>query len=109
MLLTDRPLEASGVLQQEVSGMVVLLHPASGRYFSLERVSQRIWELCDGHRTVADLVVAVHAEYDAPAAEIEADVLATVCIQYMSGLGTFSTIAPVMRGMGAGISHSRLI
>jgi len=75
MLLTDRPFPGAGVLQQEVSGTMVLLHPHSGRYFSLEEVSLRIWELCDGSRTVAEVVAVVQTEYDAPAEEVEEDVV----------------------------------
>jgi len=75
MLLTDQPRPGAGVLHQEVSGTVVLLHPHSGRYFSLEEVSMRVWELCDGSRTVAEIVATVHAEYDAPVEEVEEDVV----------------------------------
>jgi coenzyme PQQ biosynthesis protein PqqD len=72
---STRPLRAPEILMQEVSGETVLLKPSSGEYYSLEEVAGEVWKRCDGTATVAELIAAVSSEYDAPAEEVEADVL----------------------------------
>ena len=68
-----RPLRNARVLTQRAGDMVVLLDPDSGEYFSLDDVGGRMWELCDGTRTVAEIVLAISAEYDTDAADVEGD------------------------------------
>ncbi len=63
------------ILTQHAGETVVLLDPNSGEYFALDEVGARIWELCDGTRSVAELVEILCQEYDAPAATIQSDVL----------------------------------
>jgi hypothetical protein len=53
---------------------MVLLHPRSGEYYSLDEVGARIWDLCDGTHTVASMIDILSQEYDAPAEALEADV-----------------------------------
>jgi hypothetical protein len=65
-------------MTQQVSGTVVLLNPDNGEYYALDEIGSRVWELCDGTRSIADVVVAICEEYDAPAEIIEADVLELV-------------------------------
>jgi hypothetical protein len=54
------------VMMQEVEGQSVLLDIDSGEYFSLNEVGGRVWELCDGSRSVAVIAEALCAEYDVP-------------------------------------------
>ncbi len=63
-----------GVLRQDVSGAVVLFHMENGRYYSLNEVGTRAWELCDGSRTVGEIVGVLAGEYDQAEATIEEDV-----------------------------------
>jgi Coenzyme PQQ synthesis protein D (PqqD) len=51
---------------QEVDGQTVLLDIQSGQYFSLNRVGRTVWDLCDGTRSVSDIIEAVCTEYDVP-------------------------------------------
>jgi len=67
--------QKNGLLSQRAADTRVLLDPQDGRYYALDEVSSRVWDLCDGTRTVAQLVATLCAEYDAPAATVEADVL----------------------------------
>ncbi|HEX8849070.1 MAG TPA: pyrroloquinoline quinone biosynthesis peptide chaperone PqqD [Gemmatimonadaceae bacterium] len=69
-----RPSRKTRVLTQRAADTVVLLDPDSGEYFSLDDVGGRIWELCDGTRTVAEIAAILGTEYDADAAAIEDDV-----------------------------------
>ena len=58
--LRQRP----GVVSQVVEGEAVLLDIASGRYFALNPVGSRIWELCDGTRSAAEVVEAICGEFE---------------------------------------------
>jgi len=53
----------------------VLLDPRSGRYYSLTDVGARIWELCDGQRTLNDITREIAAEYEATPETIRADIV----------------------------------
>lgn len=65
------------VVSREVSGEMVLLDLASGQYFGLDTVGSRIWELLsDKAQSLGELCDAIEAEYDAPRAVIESDIIA---------------------------------
>jgi len=53
-----------GVAAQVVDGEAVLLDIESGEYFSLNPVGSRIWELCDGTRSTAEIVLVICGEFD---------------------------------------------
>lgn len=76
--LDSRPRPRDGILRQEADGSVVLLCLESGRYYSLNLVGSRVWELCDGVRTLAEIAGQLAQEFDAPRPVIEADVLSLV-------------------------------
>jgi coenzyme PQQ biosynthesis protein PqqD len=65
----------AGVIAQEAHGQTVLLRLQDGGYFALDEVGATIWELCDGQRTVADIVTEVCGEFDAPEQIVRDDVL----------------------------------
>jgi pyrroloquinoline quinone biosynthesis protein D len=71
----SRPRHPEGVIAQQADSTLVLLSLTSGQYYALDDVGVRVWELCDGARTVAEVVSILSQEYDAPAETIEADVL----------------------------------
>ena len=76
--LASNPHHLSGVLSQRVKPdepTTVLLHPQTGEYYTLDEIGSRVWELCDGARTVAEIAASIAREYDAPASEVERDVL----------------------------------
>jgi hypothetical protein len=51
---------------QEVEGQAVLLDIESGEYFALNEVGKRVWDLCDGTRTVVHVADTICSEYDVP-------------------------------------------
>ncbi len=53
-----------GVAAQVADGEAVLLDIESGEYFSLNVVGSRIWELCDGTRSTAEIVSVICEEFD---------------------------------------------
>jgi hypothetical protein len=72
----SRPLRRERVLAQHAAGTLVLLDLDGGQYYSLDEVSARVWELCDGEHEVGGIVAAISTEYDAPVETIYEDVLA---------------------------------
>lgn len=75
MSLENRLRRKERVLAQQVSGTLVLLNLDDGHYHALNRVAARVWDLCDGTRSVSDVVSVLCQEYDAPAEMIQVDVL----------------------------------
>jgi Coenzyme PQQ synthesis protein D (PqqD) len=67
------PKRREGVAAQVASGEAVLLDIESGQYFSLNPVGGRIWELCDGTRSVAEIVSVMCEEYDVARDVVTAD------------------------------------
>jgi Coenzyme PQQ synthesis protein D (PqqD) len=53
-----------GVAAQVADGEAVLLDIESGEYFALNPVGSRIWELCDGTRSTAEIVSVICGEFD---------------------------------------------
>jgi pyrroloquinoline quinone biosynthesis protein D len=72
---TGRLRREDGILAQEAHGRTVLLRLEDGSYYALDEVGAMIWELCNGQRAVAEIVNLLCAEFDAPAAKVQADVL----------------------------------
>ena len=63
-----------GVVKQRASTSLVLLDIESGEYYSLNEVGDRMWELCDGSRSIREVIAAIGREYDASEDIIETDV-----------------------------------
>jgi hypothetical protein len=75
------PERRPGVLAQQVKPddpSLVLLNPKSGEYYTLEAVGTRVWQLCDGKRTIAEIAAIIGQEYDESPATIESDVVELV-------------------------------
>ncbi|MEI9942473.1 MAG: PqqD family protein [Pseudomonadota bacterium] len=73
-MLERRP----GVLAQQVKTddpSIVLLNPKNGQYYTLEAVGTRVWQLCDGKRTVSEIAAIIGQEYEQSPDVIESDVL----------------------------------
>jgi hypothetical protein len=75
MELDDRPCHADQVIAHETSGTLVVMSIRTGQYYSLNDLGNRIWQLCDGVRRVADVIEVIGEEYDAPLERIRGDVL----------------------------------
>ena len=74
--LEARPRRRDRVLVQRAADQCILLDVDSGNYYALDEVSDRIWELCDGDHSVSAMVEAICRDFEAPAEDVEADVLA---------------------------------
>jgi len=67
------PRRSQAVVEQRARESIVLVHIDSGRYYALEATGDRIWQLCDGQRTLRDIVVAVSRHYGEEPATVRAD------------------------------------
>jgi hypothetical protein len=73
-----RPTRQDRVLAESTARTTVLLAVDSGTYYELNDVGSYVWGVCDGTRTLAEIVALVVEEYDAPPEAAEADVRALV-------------------------------
>jgi hypothetical protein len=71
----SQPAHAPKVIAQKAKDLLVLLDLDTGEYYSLDEVGTRIWELCDGARTVSDIARCISEEFDASGESVEQDVL----------------------------------
>ena len=69
------PRRVERIVARRGDDAVILLDPDSGNYYTLDDVGGRIWELCDGSRSIEEIADVLAAEYDAPAEQIRADVI----------------------------------
>jgi Coenzyme PQQ synthesis protein D (PqqD) len=58
------PKRREGIISQVADGEAVLLDVEGGEYFALNPVGSRIWELCDGTRSTAEIVSVICDEFD---------------------------------------------
>jgi Coenzyme PQQ synthesis protein D (PqqD) len=75
MNLQTYPQRKEQVIAQKASSDLLLFNMNDGNYYSLNEVGGRIWELCDGNHSIAQLVETLVTEYDAPAETLTKDVL----------------------------------
>lgn len=69
------PQRMEQVITQKTSADLLLFNMEDGNYYSLNAVGGRIWELCDGSHTVAEIVGILASEYEAPAEMLANDAL----------------------------------
>lgn len=61
------------VLIQKVEDETVLLNVTTGRYFGLDPVATRCWEVYAATGSISDAVEQLRSEYDVDAAQLRAD------------------------------------
>lgn len=62
------------VLFQEVSGEIVLLDLASEKYFGLDEIGARIWQLLHSGSSVGEVLDQLQEEYDVAPETLASDV-----------------------------------
>jgi Coenzyme PQQ synthesis protein D (PqqD) len=63
---------------QEVDGEAVLLNLESGKYFSLDRVGTRMWQLLAEHGQVESALRLLLQEYDVTEDRLQQDLIALI-------------------------------
>lgn len=72
------------VVAREIEGELIIVPLTAGigdmedLLFTLNETGRAIWDRLDGQKALGDVVVELSAEYEAPAGEIEKDVLGLV-------------------------------
>ena len=69
------PKRGDQVMAQKAARELLLLNMEDGNYYSLNETGGRIWELCDGKRSVSQVVAALAVDYEAPYSTLENDVI----------------------------------
>ncbi|HVB33760.1 MAG TPA: PqqD family protein [Patescibacteria group bacterium] len=75
MSLLSCPQRKQQVIAQKASNDFLLFNMQDGNYYSLNEVGGRIWDLCDGNRTLRQIVDILAAEYEAPTETLKEDAL----------------------------------
>ena len=83
MTVPIQPRRRERVLVERIEEETVLLDLDSGLYFALNEVGARVWELCDGDRSLDDIVAVVTSEYDVDTNTARADV--TELLEQLAG------------------------
>ena len=72
------------VVAREIEGEIIIVPLVAGiadeqdELFTLNATGKAIWERMDGQRRLRDIITELSTEYQAPAGEVEADVLGLV-------------------------------
>lgn len=75
---TNRPVPAPDYQIEILDGEMVLFHPASKTILHCNQSGATIWQLCNGQRTVAEIIQLLSAVYPEATQEIEGDVKNTL-------------------------------
>jgi pyrroloquinoline quinone biosynthesis protein D len=70
----DRPCRRADVVLQDVGGEAILIDPHTDEAHVLNGSAARLWQLCDGERTMDELAAEFGAVYDLSAADVIEDV-----------------------------------
>jgi len=70
----DTPLHvSSAAVSTAIPGETVILDPTSGRYFGLDGVGARVWEMLQSPTTLGSMIATITSEYDVDAVTCERD------------------------------------
>jgi hypothetical protein len=81
------------VYTQEIGEETILLDTQGGRYFSLDPVGTRMWQLIRQHSALRPAYEAMLAEYDVTPERLEADLLALTEKMIAKGLASLRAAA----------------
>jgi len=72
------PMPISNVESEVIDGEVLLYQPQQTRAVYLSPTAAVIWSLCDGKRSVREIIRAIDESYPEAGADLKEDVLATL-------------------------------
>lgn len=83
----DTPLRVSNAaVATAIPGETVILDPTSGRYFGLDGVGARVWEMLQSPTSLSSVVATITAEYDVDTETCERDLRALLAELDAKGL-----------------------
>lgn len=83
--LPKRVIPSSDVLFRELEGEAVMLDLGSERYYGLDEVGARIWQLLEEHHDVETVISEMLAEYDVEEEQLRSDL--SVLIENLADAG----------------------
>jgi hypothetical protein len=89
----DRPRHAPGIEANQAHGRIVLVRPTDGGFHLLDELGTRIWELCDGDRSVDQVIETIGAETGQAPAAVAGDVR-----EWIAELRSEQLLCPVAQG-----------
>ena len=78
--------QAAGLVASDLDEKKVMMNIESGKYFGLDIIGSRIWELIEKPHRVSELVLELLKEYDVEDDNCRQDVLMFLNILYDQGL-----------------------
>jgi len=78
MELSCKPRQTADFRLEELDGELLLYHPGQTTIMYCNSTASLIWGLCDGQRSVQDIIALLSAAYEQAAAAVAADVQATL-------------------------------
>lgn len=72
------PCRVEGFQMETIEGEIILLHPARNLIIHCNQSGALIWNLCDGNRTVAEIIELLGAAYPEARDEIAVNVPVTI-------------------------------
>jgi hypothetical protein len=74
----ERPKRAEGFRVEQIDDEILLFHPTDRKVLSVNPTASVVWQLCDGERTVAEMVDLLMDAYPEASSSIEKDVRSIV-------------------------------
>lgn len=75
---TYQPQKCDGFMIEELDGELVLFHPGRNKIIHANQTAALIWQLCDGERTIPEIVELLAEAYPESRQQIEAEVPQTI-------------------------------
>lgn len=78
--------QAAGIVTADMDGEKAMLDIEKGKYYGINVIGSRIWELIDSPCTVQEIVAALKSEYDILETDCQQDVQKFIKSLYAKGL-----------------------
>lgn len=85
-LISQTPTHQDGVHFEEMAGESLLFNEATKKTIYLNEAASAIWKLCDGTRSVEELVSLLEQAYGDPTHDFAADVHAALASLFAEGV-----------------------
>lgn len=82
----DIPKRATGAVQAEVDGELILLSPKDFAYFGASGAGSPVWDLIDGERTVDAIVAELEGRFEAEPGVVRQDTVEFLEVLVAAGL-----------------------
>ena len=74
MVSGQKPRRREGAISRSAADSTIVLDTRRGTYFTLDEVGTVVWDLCDGTRTLDEIVATVIDAYEVAPDQAETDI-----------------------------------